>query len=61
MDTQEDRRGRRVPRTVSRLQPNSQHDQDENRMPEQDPELRRSIRSKYREIKHSIAGEGFSL
>lgn len=56
MSTQEDRRRRRAARADERAQA-SQHDQ-ENEMSLQNTEQRRALRSKYRQIKQYIAGQG---
>jgi hypothetical protein len=55
MSTQEERRKRRETRAQARVL-GSQDDQ-ENQMLYQDPEVRKALRSKYRELKQSIAGE----
>lgn len=63
MSTQMERRRGREARAGARLQ-GSQHDQENDmlgRLPEQDPEVRKAIRCKYRELKQSIAGADFVL
>ncbi|KAG0565479.1 hypothetical protein M758_8G189000 [Ceratodon purpureus] len=60
MSTQEERRRRREAKANARLEQGSQDDQ-ENKMQEQDPEARKVLRSKYRELKQSIAEDDEEL